>query len=51
MIIRNEIQNRMISANCLPFRRAMGISKLERDADGGGVGPSTGEELFRGRNS
>ena len=28
----------------LPYRRAMGISGLEGDADGGG-GPSTGEGL------
>jgi len=29
----------------LPFRRAIGISRSEREADGGGGGPSIGEGL------
>ena len=29
----------------LPFRRAIGISGSEGEADGGGGGPSTGEGL------
>ena len=29
----------------LPFRRAIGISRSEGEADGGGGGPSIGERL------
>ena len=33
--------------DCLPFRRAIEVSRSEGEADGGEGGPSTGEGLVR----
>jgi len=44
MIIRNKIRNRIISARPFTFKRAIGISRSEGKAGGGGA-PSTGEGL------